>query len=123
MGKKRKGYTKPKKRNKRNNPRNNRKRKANKKKRPSLRPIKEALYITHDTYCWLCMRKLPKQRLTGHHVVPFRICQRNEEGNIFILCEHCHFEVVNKIPYNTLEYKALMIKIRRNGEELKRRKS
>ena len=76
--------------------------------------VKQYLLATYGKYCWLCMRKFDSKKLTIHHIVPFHISGTTNIKDSMILCEHCHFEVVNKVKYGTKEYDELMAKARKN---------
>lgn len=76
--------------------------------------VKQYLLKTYGRYCWLCMEKFDTKELTIHHVIPFHISRTTTVKDSMILCEHCHFDVVNKVKYGTKEYDELMAKARRN---------
>ncbi len=86
----------------------------------NTKAAKAELFARYGTYCWLCRRKFDKKKLTGHHVVPFRICNCTKTDNIFLACEHCHFDVINKIPYPSKEYDELMEQMRSFRDSLRR---
>jgi hypothetical protein len=68
------------------------------------RAIKEELYSKYGHRCWLCGNERRKQDLTLHHIVKFCICKDTTIVNSMILCKHCHFEVVNFVPYGPYQY-------------------
>lgn len=76
--------------------------------------VKQQLLMTYGRYCWLCMKRFDTKRLTLHHVIPFHISKTTTFKDSMILCEHCHFEVVNKVKYGSKEYNELMAKARKN---------
>lgn len=78
----------------------------------STKKIKEILFEKYGTYCWLCQKYFDKKHLTGHHVIPFRECRCTEINNIFLVCECCHFSVINHITYPSKEYDDTMNKMR-----------
>lgn len=76
--------------------------------------VKDLLIRMYGHYCWLCLKRFDRKKLTLHHVIPFRICKCTTAKNGMLLCEKCHFEKVNKVEYGTPEYDELMKKARKN---------
>lgn len=84
--------------------------------------VKERLYAKYGTFCEVCGKKFNKSKLTGHHIV--MKCKGGEitEENILITCEHCHFDVINHIKYDSEEYWALMCRSLRHRKLLSKKK-
>ena len=76
--------------------------------------VKQQLLTMYGKRCWLCLEKFDVKKLTLHHVIPFHISKTTTLKDSMILCEHCHFEVVNKVRYGSEEYNRLMAKARKN---------
>jgi len=74
------------------------------------RAIKEELYAKYGHRCWFCGKEFNERELTLHHLVKFCICKDTTIVNSSIACIHCHFDVINHIPYGSDEYVELMEK-------------
>lgn len=72
--------------------------------------VKSELIDMHGRYCWLCGKKFTKDKLTLHHIVPVSKHGETTIVNGMVLCEHCHFDVVNKVIPFSDEYVNLMLK-------------
>lgn len=83
----------------------------------AMKGIKQELYNECGYFCWLCGRKHDKSELTGHHRLPYRICKCTKKDNIYIACKHCHFDIINNIPYPSKEYEDTMEKMRTFRDE------
>ena len=70
--------------------------------------IKNYFYEAYGCRCWLCGEVFPRNELTLHHVIPYHISQRTNVEESSIVCCYCHFDIVNKIPYNSEEYWSVM---------------
>lgn len=75
-----------------------------------MHAVKDKLYAKYGKYCEVCGKKFKANKLTGHHVIMKSRGGEISEKNILIACEHCHFEVINKIKYDSQEYWDLMNK-------------
>ena len=82
-----------------------------------MRVVKDKLYAKYGKRCEVCGEKFKKEKLTGHHIVPKSFKGEISEDNILIACEHCHFNVINKIEYDTKEYWELMHKCLEHRKE------
>jgi 5-methylcytosine-specific restriction endonuclease McrA len=82
--------------------------KRDKKNKQNMKAIKEQYYAEVGHVCWLCQKHFTKHNLTGHHVIPFRVCKDTIKNNIVILCYNCHFGRINYIPYPSQEYNKVM---------------
>lgn len=71
-------------------------------------PIKLRLLDDFGNMCWLCKRRFPRSLLTIHHVHAFKDTHRTEYKDSMILCQNCHYNIVNKIDYNSNDYWCLM---------------
>jgi len=78
----------------------------------NMKPIKDELYAEHGHVCWLCGKKFKKGKLTGHHAIPYRDCHCTTKDNVLIACQHCHFKIINNLPYPSREYDSVMQKMR-----------
>jgi 5-methylcytosine-specific restriction endonuclease McrA len=78
-------------------------------------PVKQKLIEDYGHICWLCGEH--HTFLTLHHIIKFEITRKTTYNNCMILCEHCHFDIVNKIPYNSKGYWELMNSIRSKLEK------
>lgn len=87
------------------------------------RAVKDVLYETHGHYCWLCTKKFPAQKLTLHHIKPRAFKGQTTLANGMILCQNCHFNIVNRIKYNTTEYWEVMDEALKNAEILRKNKA
>ena len=75
-----------------------------------MHTIKDKLYAKYGKYCEVCGKKFRKDKLTGHHIIMKSRGGEISEDNILIACEQCHFEVINKMEYDSEEYWELMRK-------------
>lgn len=73
--------------------------------------IKQYFYARYGHRCWLCGKEFEMTELTLHHIIPFHITRHTVLSESSIACTHCHFKVINKVPYNTQEYWELMEKM------------
>lgn len=82
--------------------------------------VKEYLYKKYGCRCEVCKRAFSRNELTGHHIIMKCVGGMATKTNILIACHHCHFTVINNIPYNTEEYWRLMHKSleHRNPEDI-----
>ncbi len=84
---------------------------------PNRKRVKEQLFQIYGCFCWLCQRRFKSNELTGHHRLPYRICKCTKKDNIYIACKHCHFDIINNIPYPSKEYEDTMEKMRTFRDE------
>lgn len=75
-----------------------------------MKVVKENLYSKYGTRCEVCGKEFSRAELTGHHIVMRCKGGKITEKNILLACHHCHFVVINSIPYNSKEYWELMEK-------------
>ncbi len=73
-----------------------------------MHSIKSYLFARYGCYCEVCRRKFKPNELTGHHIIMKCKGGKIDRYNIMLACHHCHFVVINSIPYNTKEYWQLM---------------
>lgn len=76
--------------------------------------VKSRLLEEYGNMCWLCHRRYSRNQLTLHHVHPFRSTHKTEYNDSMILCQDCHFKIVNSKTYDTKEYWDLMQSIAEN---------
>lgn len=84
-----------------------------------MHAIKDKLYAKYGKRCEVCGKKFKAKDLTGHHIVMKSRGGEISEENILIACEHCHFEVINKMKYGSKEYWDLMNKALEHRKESK----
>lgn len=70
--------------------------------------VKKYLYQKYGGRCEVCGKKFEFQRLTGHHIIMKCKGGRITRKNILLACYYCHFDVINHIKYNSIEYWSLM---------------
>ena len=70
--------------------------------------VKQRLFDDYGFVCWLCDKEKPREKLTLHHIHQFCYTHSTTYEDSMILCESCHFGIVNKIKYNSKEYWQLM---------------
>lgn len=75
-----------------------------------MHSVKSYLFARYGCYCEVCGRKFKPNELTGHHIIMKCKGGKINRHNIMLACHHCHFVVINSIPYNTKEYWRLMWK-------------
>ena len=75
------------------------------------RQIKQRLFDDYGYVCWLCDKEKPRETLTIHHIHQFCYTHTTTYDDSMILCESCHFGIVNRIKYNSKEYWKLMNEI------------
>lgn len=73
--------------------------------------VKQQLLIDYGNMCWFCHRRYSRNQLTLHHVHQFKDTHKTTYNDSMILCQDCHFNVVNKVRYNSSEYWDMMKKI------------
>jgi 5-methylcytosine-specific restriction endonuclease McrA len=78
-----------------------------------MHQTKKHLIQINGTKCMLCRKNVGK-RITWHHIIPRCEGGDNSYENGALLCEKCHFEIVNELMYGTQEYEELMQQIRKN---------
>ena len=76
--------------------------------------VKQELLSKYGKYCWLCMEKFDTKDLTLHHIIPYSISHTTTLKDSMILCQNCHFNIVNNLKYGTPEYDELMETAKRN---------
>ena len=82
---------------------------SKKKRRDSNKSaVKNKLFEIFGKRCWLCCVKFNVEKLTLHHIIPFKEVLCTTFENSMILCKNCHFNIVNKIPYPSEEYDRIM---------------
>ena len=85
---------------------------------PNNKPtIKQYFFKRYGQRCWLCGQYFDKPDLTLHHVIPVSISHKTIAEESSIVCTHCHFDIINKISYNTREYWQLMDKMYANVQK------
>jgi 5-methylcytosine-specific restriction endonuclease McrA len=75
------------------------------------RHVKQKLFDDYGYVCWLCGKEKPREKLTLHHIHQFCYTHTTTYDDSMILCESCHFGIVNRIKYNSKEYWKLMNEI------------
>lgn len=75
-----------------------------------MHAVKDRLFMKYGKRCEVCGQKFKKNELTGHHIIMKCKGGKVTEDNILIACYHCHFIVINSIPYDSEEYWELMRK-------------
>lgn len=75
--------------------------------------VKKLMIERNKAICMLCGKNVGK-RITFHHIRPKSHGGDDSYENGSLLCEQCHFEVVNKVRYGTRQYNELMDQIRSN---------
>ena len=83
------------------------------------RHVKQRLFDDYGYVCWLCDKEKPREKLTLHHIHQFCYTHSTTYEDSMILCEGCHFGIVNKIKYNSKEYWELMNEILEKKGRLK----
>ena len=73
--------------------------------------VKQRIFDDYGYVCWLCDKELPREKLTLHHIHQFCYTHTTTYDDSMILCESCHFGIVNRIKYNSKEYWKLMNEI------------
>lgn len=73
--------------------------------------VKYSLVERYGDVCWCCHQHIPRNKLTLHHIHKFCYTHHTTHEDSMILCETCHFEIVNRIEYDTDEYWDLMYDI------------
>ena len=84
-----------------------------------MHTIKDKLYAKYGKRCEVCGKKFKADKLTGHHIIMKSRGGEISESNILIACEHCHFEVINKMNYDSKEYWDLINKALEHRKESK----
>ena len=85
-----------------------------KKKDASRMTVKSDLISDFGNMCWLCHRRYPRSQLTLRRVHAFGHSPKIERNDCCILCQDCHFKIVNSKEYDTKEYWDLMQRIAEN---------
>lgn len=70
--------------------------------------IKQQLFDDYGYVCWLCEKELSREKLTLHHIHQFCYTHTTTYDDSMILCEKCHFGIVNRIKYDSKDYWKLM---------------
>lgn len=73
--------------------------------------VKNLLLEKFGKICWLCLKEFKLHDLTLHHILEHQYTHHTVEEESCILCTRCHFEIVNKLVYQSKEYNDLMEQI------------